>query len=1282
MTDSFKLDPFHASQDAWEKEKASQESIEEANPTTGATPENTQSEILTDQPRDNKKWSYNIPVLGQIKQAGDLAALGVGDFASDAIGLVPWLKPVDQWWDDNSPRSNHPAHKLIRDASSVIIPSLLGGWGIVGRATTATKALRIPGYAKTLGSIAAYTGVDTGVAMISSHSKTDDNMAATLNNWLGWNIPWATRDSDSPDVRWKKNVYESAGLAGGVELLGLAWTFGKRARLFPRDMGAEQAIAERSKQLDLFNDPAEAVTKPRQVERAQAQLDETIEVLKDDPTGAKGYNAFVNDLGPDDAGKAVQNLEPDPLRAKLDQARIQNNVGTLNGRAVPVASENFQRQMLKAIKGSDRAKQLDKLFQSISPNFDAIVSDGVKEVKITSEQMNRSIDNLTNSIFGKDLSLKEFEFIVDDMKTTIFNSNQILDEEQWLVASKAFKNAYDTIFDPTKLRASAMLSQNAADNVADAATAAKMIGDEADTTRQFELMFRKLNLLETEIKANKYIVSKAQEYRQLISNGDVDGVVRWMNQQGDNFDEYLSTVKQSNNKLEKQLTAIARENPSYLKPFKEIYDATNGSIDDLDKMHKYVEKHIGILKKGIIDGEPQVPSMFIRALHAARINGVLGGLAPVRAALANTTLTALKPISAFAGASVSNNRRGLFKRAWYTYQGLNENFQRAYKHMANEWRLANRFPEEAMMRGRHDLQLAQLDKLEYMESMANAWREQGEFGKLAVWNMTKGLTWWNKQQFVRYGVNALYAIDGFTNSFMASGMARAKAYDELFDATKGTIDFDAYNKTQKSLYNGMFDENGVLTDTAAKFAGQEIALNLDNEVVKRFETFLDAVPGAKTLFLFPRTGINGTELAWSFNPMSNLGPAMTRARRVFSALTSDQKIAALAEHGITADSGQNLDLAFQALKSEYIGRQIMGSSVVMGLGSWAVAGNMTGSGPQDAGERQRLMRMGWKPWSIKNPITGEWRSYKGFEPFAQVMGITADAIYQANRVDESWTEDILRKVSHAISMNVTNNTFIQGFEPLVGLISNDPTAWNRFWATQIDMTIPFKGQRSILNNIISPQLKDVENDITSYLKNYNKFLFTNSESLHDLLDVYTGKPVNYHNLLTRAANAFLPVFKSNGGMEPWRQWLMATGWDGLQKHRVNRFTGDELSTEDRHYINNHIAQNGNLANQIIELMNQKPDYWRAEMDEYVKHRGLRDQKDYPVKQTLLYKKLDQIHDRAFDMALQSLRAYKQQYTTIGREISNRNRELNRGLFNKAAETQKKIKDLLHETRNK
>ena len=80
-------------------------------------------------------------------------------------------------------------------------------------------------------------------------------MAATLNNWLGWDIPWATRASDSPDVRWKKNVYEAAGLAGGVELLGAAFAFGRKTKLLARDEAAQAAIDSRAAVSNQYDNP-------------------------------------------------------------------------------------------------------------------------------------------------------------------------------------------------------------------------------------------------------------------------------------------------------------------------------------------------------------------------------------------------------------------------------------------------------------------------------------------------------------------------------------------------------------------------------------------------------------------------------------------------------------------------------------------------------------------------------------------------------------------------------------------------------------------------------------------------------------------------------------------------------------------------------------------------------------------------------------------------------------------------------------------------------------------
>ena len=1267
------LDPELQSQYDKQQELAESAALQEEQATVQAEAE---AEVET---KDEKfeTWGQKLPVIGPIKYGIDSASLGVVDFAADAVGLVPWLKPVDQWWDENSPRHSHPAHKLIRDSSSVIVPSLVGGSWLVGgaRAAVAAKAITLPSFLNTAGTVAAYTGVDTAVAAISSHSKTDDNLAGTLNNWLGWEIPWATRPGDDPDVRWKKNVYESAGLAAGVELLGAAFTFGRKAKLFPRDIGAEEAIQARKLKTSAFEDPLSEAVGPTRAARQESVADETIDALK--TNDGSEYNSFINDVGEDSAGKAVVNIESDPLQAKLHQAQIQNNVGTLHGRAAPVASESFHKDFMRALDGNSRAQQLDQLFDSISPNFDAVVVDGGKQVRITAEQMNQSVDNLTQAIYGKDLSLKEFEFIVDDMKTRIFNSNEILDEENWVISSQAFKRAFDTLFDPNQMRASGMLTQNAADTITDTASAARILGDEVDTSRQMGVVFDKLNLLGQEVRANEFIVSKAQEYKRLIQNGDVDQVVKWMDNQADHFDDYLTKVKRDSSKISLELQRIAKQHPNYYRAFKEAYDATDGDVDTLYKLHRLTESKIGLIKKGFLDGEPEVPSVVIKGLHGARINSLLAGLAPARAALGNSMLTFAKPISIFAGAAVQGDVATL-KRAQTVFGGISENIKRGFKVMRSEWNLAVKHPEEAMARGRVDMQMQKLEHMEYMDSMAKGWEADEEWGKVAMWKLAKGLTWWNKQPFVRFGTNALYAIDGFTNSFMASGMARARAYDELFDATRGGVDKVKFQQLQRNLYNQAFDDTGLLTDAAAKHAAQEIALNLDSKVVKHFENMLDHIPAAKGVFLFPRTGVNAFELGWSFSPTSNLGPALTKARRVLGAKTEQAKIASLLEHGI--DASQDADLAFKTLKSEYIGRQIMGSTVVMGAGMWALEGNLTGNGPQDAAEKSRMMALGWKPLSIRNPMTGQWHSYRGFEPFSQLLGLTADVVYQANRVDQAITEDLLRKTGYAISMNLTNGTFISGFEPLVGLLSSDPSAWNRFFARQTNMMIPYAGVRTILNKAISPQLKDVENDFFSQLANMNKFMFNGNDYLKDQLDIYTGNPINYFDPLTAGFNSLLPSFHTNGGLEPWRQWLLSTGWDGLQKIRKNRITGQPLSSEDRYWINNWIAQNSNLQIQIETMMTEGDGFWKKKMQEYRKDRGQQPQTDFPINEHLVHRELDRIHDRAFNDAWNALQLYKTQYTGLGRERKWRNLELRRGRSKKAAQTQKRVNQLNQEVR--
>ena len=459
---------------------------------------------------------------------------------------------------------------------------------------------------------------------------------------------------------------------------------------------------------------------------------------------------------------------------------------------------------------------------------------------------------------------------------------------------------------------------------------------------------------------------------------------------------------------------------------------------------------------------------------------------------------------------------------------------------------------------------------------------------------------------------------------MASVNARAKAFDELFESTNGAFKRSDFDKLQNKLYNESFDVNGVLTNKAAKAASSEIALNLDNELVSNLETLMDRVPAAKALFMFMRTGLNAVELFFSHTPISNLPLGISKAQRLFKATTDNEILESLAEHGI-----DKMDpIAFQALKSEYIGRQIMGAGLVTGAGLWALSGNLTGNGPQDAAERRRMKEMGWQELSIRNPINGQWYSYKGFEPFQALLSIPADVVYHGTRVDQAVMEDILGKVSQAIQLNITNSTFMSGFEPLVAMQAGDESAWARFTSNSVNSLIPFSGARGILSQVVTPQLKDVENEWQYHLANSNKFLFNNNVLLPDAVDIYTGEPIRYYEPLTAAANALLPAFKSNGGMEPWRQWLLNTGWDNLQILQINPLSKEPIDPQTQQWINNWIGTKYPLVKRIEEMMNHPKEYWDKKIKEYQKGRGQLDQRDFPIKQFVVHRHLDELHRKA------------------------------------------------------
>ena len=1156
------------------------------------------------------------------------ASMGAVDFGIDAASaLVPGLRGFDNWWDDTTEFSN-PVLQGTRKAASVIIPTIKGTALVKAGIAKAGIGAQLPGKMKLLGEIALSLGIDTAVVGVASHSKTDHNLAHTLNESFGWNIPWATRDGMGQDEMHWYNVMENMGFAAGGEFLGLTLNMLAARRgiqpgtkLIPKTPQAEEAITFRKiSNIDELAEPeVKDILKTRKA-REDAITEEGLRRLNADPDGSiNGYDAFINEPAEFQA-RAMGNQNVDPIKAKVDEAQIQGNIDTLNGRPSPVASETFRQALNKTENATERALKLRELFAEISPQVDAVTSTGKK---IPSKQINQAVDNLAFQLFR--VPPAEFAKTLNQYKKIIYEGQQFLDPESYVLLSQAFKTSFDNILDPNNLRASAMITQMAGGNAADAAKAAEILEGSFDVTRQHEYVFDNLETLGKELRTNGYIADRLGEMNQLAKSKNPEEVVKWLDNEAVGFEEGLQTARQKGANVISTLKGISKKNPEYLQPIFEEIGKSNGNVDELFKLNRYLEEKIGIISKGFIDGNPQVPSSVIEGINGVRRTNMLLGTAPIKALAGNMILTTAKPVSILAGSYITGDT-ATFKRAMYTFGGIQENFNRALKHMASEWRYANSNPYQAAQRGRGDLRLAKMAELQILETQQEKWLANKEYGKYAATQLAKMTSWWNNNKIARSGINALYAVDGFLGSMMTSGATRAKAYDELFSATNGKFSDEAFSAKANELYSQAFDKSGLITDKSAKFQTAELALNLDNKVVQDLEVILDRFPVLKSIVLFPRTSANAFELAYSYSPTSGIGLAVGRVRKVMKAKTTEEMQEALLEHGLEFSQA-----AFDSLKAEYTGRHLMGSMVVTGTAMLAFQGLLTGNGSHDDAERMRMERMGFKPKSIQLP-NGQWISYEGLEPFDMLMGLTADVVRVADRVDSSVTEDLLRKLSVALTMNVTNQTFLGSLQPIVDLLSRHDATGARFLATQADQMIPGTGARSLLNRAISPQLKDFEREFTGYFANKWKFLFSGNEYLKDYLDVYTGEPIRYYEQPTATLNALLPFFKTNGGMEPWRQWLLETEWDGLNTYRKNPYTNQDLTPEERQFINNHVAQNGNLIAEITRMMNRPDKFWDNKMKAYTKGKGNLTQKELPIKKLAVHKQLDAIHKRAFDDA--------------------------------------------------
>jgi len=209
--------------------------LQEAVATSAPTP-NTMFEEAT--PEENKA-AGNVQPIGSPEEQGQQQASNIGlniaegiaavpigalDFGMDIVGRVPGAEWIDDAWDEKTKFKN-PVLQKVRDVASIVVPSI--GVGFLSGGLGAGVAAG--GLAKAAAVIGVNVAGDLAVNAVSDQSEGE-----TLANMVKEIAPWApvpdalvVKDTDSPEVRRYKNMYESAGLSIAGDLIGYAFNGGR-----------------------------------------------------------------------------------------------------------------------------------------------------------------------------------------------------------------------------------------------------------------------------------------------------------------------------------------------------------------------------------------------------------------------------------------------------------------------------------------------------------------------------------------------------------------------------------------------------------------------------------------------------------------------------------------------------------------------------------------------------------------------------------------------------------------------------------------------------------------------------------------------------------------------------------------------------------------------------------------------------------------------------------------------------------------------------------------------
>ena len=1133
------------------------------------------------------------------------------DFGTEVLNILPGV---------NVPKltkfENEEAQAL-REISSVVTPMLIGGSTLKAAGASANTrvgwSIGQNKFVQFMGErgVEALTGL--GVGLVSSEYE-EDNATGTLKKAFpkGFDfIPdsMATLDSDTPDMKRQKNIREDIGLGfvtdlaiGSVKFVDAIFNATGALRKSNKLVGE---TPQARKWLDTNKPPASAVDPEEAVIQSAIKQEEALDEL--------GMYNYSRNPGLDQPLKGVHDMyeytevgirtvdDFGVVGASVDAVRIAKNLDTVQGRLGNVISEPALKYSLTS---GENAQDVvlglaDQLRQAGRIGMEG------SNWKVTFDDVLDQGENLAIQLFDPRMSKADVRKVLEPYITRTDDGKEVLAEGGFAMAAKALRGFGSDLTSMDVARAQSILAGSLSGRISDLSEGARLMNGTAAVGEAQEKIIDMMQYV-TQLSASaKYYKNRKMGLIQQVKNG-------FKNIEGYNqatalgAGETAQRIFADSQRFADSMRQIAANQPQLMEQFLMAYEFTDGSVDTIVKMNNYIAGMTTDLGKAIVNLNPEVQNKLVAGVWSNVYNNILSAFkTPIQALTGNFGGIISQPISHFGGAMMSLDFKAVH-RGWIAYSSVGDTMSKALPYTGDVFLRASREPDSVRSVTRTDLLMQSERELEFLKTAARTQAAEGKDGLQYLVNQIEMLNDLGKDPVLRFGPNAMTALDGFTGVFNASAESRFRAMDELVSSGK-PITKENVKPIADKYYKQMFGDNGLLKDEAVKYANSEMALNLDTPLAQGVSDLVEQIPGLRPFLMFPTTGMNMVGMMGKYGPW---GPfqrdinelAYTKLDDLFSNEARVDEL--LKARNIDIESMDSIAKQNKIADLKYTtrGRKAIGALAVTSTVGLIMNDRITGDGIYDRQtQTSRVKNSDWKKRTVKG-LDGKRYSYDWMGPVADWIALTVNVSDNFDLLGEAKVEHFLSKLSFILGASVTDRTGLSTIKPLLDMLSQNEGAMTRWSAGFFNSLGPLASQRGEWSRILSEGLKEVEQDFVSQLENRNRFASALDSSNREpyIYSPVSGEKPNGYGFMQRVWNAYSPI-KIHPEQSPEEKFLQEMEFDINTNFRSKN--GVSLTAVERSELFRLMGERGYFKDAIAVIMRDAGDWKSIEKLRELRNQG-------------------------------------------------------------------------------